>query len=169
MVRGGAEQPRMAAGHDRGARGRALGGGRIGVEEEQAFLGEAIEVRGLDPGTTVGAGMALAPVVGDDEEDIGSGRFGGGEAGEGGAEGGEEQGGAHGSGVTSPKPTPRRHATPQPLGQRKGRATYVVRPSREPQAKLTSWQGRRPSWPEPSCHPSRPASEPGRGRGSSRS
>ena len=98
VVGGGAEEPRVAAGEDRGARRRALRGRRIGVEEEQALLGHAVEVRGLRPGAPIGAGVATTPIVGDQEQDVRSGRFGGGEAGERGAEGGKEQGGSHGSG-----------------------------------------------------------------------
>ena len=67
----------------------------------QAFLGEAVEVRGLHPRATVGTGVAVAPVVCDDEEDVQRVYFfgeSGGVTDEGRAEGGEEQGGAHGSG-----------------------------------------------------------------------
>ena len=100
VVGGGAEEPRVASGEDGRTRGRALRRRCVGVEEEQTLLGDAIEVRRLDPRATVGAGMAAAPVIGRDEEHVRTRRFGGGEAGEGDAEQGEEQGGAHGSGVS---------------------------------------------------------------------
>ena len=70
VVRGGAELPRVAPRHDRRTRRRALGGRRVGVHEEQAFAGDPVEVRCLDPAATVGAGMAHAPIVHDEEQDI---------------------------------------------------------------------------------------------------
>ena len=81
VVRRRAELPRVAPRHDRRTRRRALGRRRVGVREEQAFAGDPVEVRGLDPAATVGAGMAHAPVVHDEEQDVRSldRRLGGGE------------------------------------------------------------------------------------------
>lgn len=39
--------------------------------EQDAFAGNAIKVRRLDPVGPVGAGVAVRPIVGDDEEDVG--------------------------------------------------------------------------------------------------
>ena len=44
--------------------------------EQDALSGNAIEVRRLHPFCAIGAGMAVTPVVGDDEEDIGAFRLG---------------------------------------------------------------------------------------------
>ena len=75
---------RMAAGEQAGARGRAGGRRRVEVGEGDAFAEEAVEVGRLDGGV---AEVAVAEVVGGDEEEVGRRlRF----------EGGEESAPGHG-------------------------------------------------------------------------
>ncbi len=59
----------IAAGDQRGARGRAERGGKHAVVA-QAFLGDAVHGRGRDDAAE-GAGHAESGVVGDDEQDVG--------------------------------------------------------------------------------------------------
>ena len=49
-----------------------LGGRTLTANQENALIGHAIERRGPDPFTTVSAGVAIAPIVGDGEEDVGT-------------------------------------------------------------------------------------------------
>ena len=39
--------------------------------EQHAFAGDAIEVGRLHPGGTISPGVAMRPIVGDDEENVG--------------------------------------------------------------------------------------------------
>ena len=70
VVNGFFELPGVAASEDGGAAGAAFGVGCEGVMKEDAFAGDAIEVRSFDPFGAVGSGVAVAPVVGDDEENV---------------------------------------------------------------------------------------------------
>ena len=72
VVDGFLELPGIAPGEDGGAAGAALGVGGEGVGEEDAFAGDAIEVGRAEPLGAVGSGVAVGPVVGDDEEDVGA-------------------------------------------------------------------------------------------------
>src|SRR5581483_1133150 len=75
------ELPGVAAGEDAGPARAALGVGREGVLEQHALPGDAVEVRRFDPGAAVGAAVLPAPVVEDDEQDVGAWSFGGRRAG----------------------------------------------------------------------------------------
>ncbi len=68
---------RIAAGHQRGPRGRA---DRLAIEgfEPDAALRERIDVRRLDQPAAI-AEIGIAEVVGHDEDDVGPERIGGGE------------------------------------------------------------------------------------------
>ena len=64
--------PGVAAGQDAVARGRADGRGTMGVGEDHAFARQAVEVRRADFGFRVEAAqVAVAEVVGEDEDDVG--------------------------------------------------------------------------------------------------
>ncbi len=78
----------VAAGHERGARGRADGIGRSGVGEAKAFAGDAIDVGGCQ-GAAVATEVAVAEVVAEDHHNVG-GAAGGGEGVGRGACGGDE-------------------------------------------------------------------------------
>jgi hypothetical protein len=66
------ELPGVATGEDDGSGGGAFGDGGVGVCEEQAFFGDAVEGGGFDPVCAIGSGVCT-PVVGDGEEDVGAG------------------------------------------------------------------------------------------------
>ena len=70
VVGGFLELPGIAAGEDGGAGRGALGVGRVGVLKQNAVTGDAVEGGRLDPRRAISAGVR-APVVGDDEEDVG--------------------------------------------------------------------------------------------------
>jgi hypothetical protein len=65
--------PAVAAGDEGVARGRADGGGRVGVRETPALAREAIEIRCADECRigAVGTEAAVAVVVGEDDDDVG--------------------------------------------------------------------------------------------------
>ena len=63
--------PGVFAGQQRVARGRAGRGRRVGGGEAQALRGQPVHVRGLDPRGAVAAEVAVAEVVGQDEDDVG--------------------------------------------------------------------------------------------------
>ena len=78
-----AVEVRVFAGQDDGAARTADGVGDQGAIEAHAFLGEAVDVRGLVQltGVTVGADRLVGMVIGEDEHDVGLlGRCGGQEA-----------------------------------------------------------------------------------------
>ncbi len=70
MVASFLELPGVASGEDSCARGGAFGVGGEGVVEEDAFTGNAVKSRCVDPLTTVGAGVRPGLIVGDAEEDV---------------------------------------------------------------------------------------------------
>ena len=76
VVGGFLELPRVAAGENGGARGGALGVGRVGVFKKNAVAGHAVEMGSAHPLRAVGTGVD-APVIGDGEEDVGRARRGG--------------------------------------------------------------------------------------------
>lgn len=60
----------VAAGHDAGAGGRADGCGGVEAVEDDGVFGHLVEVGSLDEGMTVVAAIAVALVVGHDENDV---------------------------------------------------------------------------------------------------
>ena len=72
----------VVAGDDGGAAGGADGVADRELVEVGAFFDEAIEVGGFEVGVVVGGEVAPAPVVGVNEEDVGAGVGGMGEAAE---------------------------------------------------------------------------------------
>lgn len=61
----------VAAGHQPGARGRADVGGGVKGRELRAFLRHAIEIGRADQFRAVGAEIAIAQIVGEDDDDVG--------------------------------------------------------------------------------------------------
>ncbi len=61
----------IAAGHERGPRGRALGAVGIALGESHAFGGEPVEGRRFHVAAAVAAEVAIAQVVGEDQDDVG--------------------------------------------------------------------------------------------------
>ena len=57
-------------GHERRAGGGTDGTAGVGLGEADAFGGEAVEVRSFDPFLAVTAEIAVAEVVGHDENDV---------------------------------------------------------------------------------------------------
>ena len=63
----------MLAGEENTAGGGADGSAGVMVAEANAFLGQLVNVGGLDFGLTVGSEFAVSEVIGEDEDDIGFG------------------------------------------------------------------------------------------------
>ncbi len=64
---------RIAAGEQAVARGRTDRGGAVGVGESAARGGETVHVRGFDLGRAVAAEIAVAEVIGQDQDNVGGG------------------------------------------------------------------------------------------------
>ena len=96
VIRGGLELPGIAPREHAGTRRSALGIWRVGVREEHALAGDAVEAGRLHPAAAVGAGVAERPIVGDGDEDIRAGGSGGGSACAEQDQRGEQEGRAHG-------------------------------------------------------------------------
>ena len=82
----------VTAGEERGASGRASGAD-VEIGEAHALSAESVEVGRLEDGISVSGKIAVALIVGDDEENVGArgGGRGGGECGEGEKEGKKER------------------------------------------------------------------------------
>ena len=76
VVGRGLELPRVAPRQEARPRGGALAVGGVRMGEEDPLARHAVQRRGLDPGTAVGAAVAVRPVVGHGEEDVGFGGLG---------------------------------------------------------------------------------------------
>ena len=79
-----AEALLIAAGHQRGPRGTAIGAAHVAVGEAHAVLRERVEMGRGNVLTAVGAGVGVSVIVGHDDQDIGF---------DGGSGGGKRRGG----------------------------------------------------------------------------